>query len=183
MGLLILGLLIWYDAHLFKRFVPRLRAKLGDKGKGLVALALVLAIILMVIGYRSTGGPVWWGATAATKGINNLLVLAGFYLFATAGAKGAVAARMHHPQLIGFSLWAVGHLLVNGSLGGVVLFAGLLLWAVAEILLLNRVEAGWRPQPKPIHAGREVGILIITLVVYGVVAVIHGKIGPNPFGG
>lgn len=183
MGWLILGLLLWYDAHLFKRFTPRLRAKLGDKGKGLVALVLVLAVVLMVIGYRSAGGPVWWSASAATKGINNLLVLAGFYLFAASGAKGVVGQRMHHPQLIGFSLWSVGHLLVNGSLAGVVLFGGLLVWAVTEILMLNRVESGWQPVKKPINIGREAGILIITLVVYGAVAFIHGKIGPNPFGG
>ena len=50
--LLILGIAIWWGAHLFKRIAPDARASLGDPGKGLVAVAIAVAIVLMVIGYR-----------------------------------------------------------------------------------------------------------------------------------
>ena len=52
MLLLILGVLLWSFAHLFKRLAPAKRAELGEPFKGAVALALLVSIVLMVIGYR-----------------------------------------------------------------------------------------------------------------------------------
>ncbi len=53
MVLLILGLALWFAAHLFKRIAPDARAGMGDRGKGIVALALLVSVVLMVLGYRS----------------------------------------------------------------------------------------------------------------------------------
>ena len=47
MVLLISGVALWWAAHLFKRVAPGPRAALGDKGKGLVAVLLVLSVVLM----------------------------------------------------------------------------------------------------------------------------------------
>ena len=44
MTLLILGVALWWAAHLFKRVTPGARAAMGDKGKGLVAAAIVVSI-------------------------------------------------------------------------------------------------------------------------------------------
>ena len=41
---LILGLALWFAAHLFKRVLPEKRAALGDPGKGLVAGAVLLSV-------------------------------------------------------------------------------------------------------------------------------------------
>lgn len=60
MLILILGVALWAGAHLFKRLAPARRAGLGDKGKGLVSAALVVAIVLMVIGYRTADSAVLW---------------------------------------------------------------------------------------------------------------------------
>jgi NnrU protein len=76
---LILGVLAWSGAHLWKRLAPASRAGAGDRGKGVVALLSALGIVLMVVGYRAwDDAPVWWGRSAATTGINNLLVLVAF---------------------------------------------------------------------------------------------------------
>ena len=53
MTLLILGVLLWIAAHYFNRVTPDARAQLGDPGKGLVALGIVTALVLMIIGYRN----------------------------------------------------------------------------------------------------------------------------------
>ena len=42
MLILILGVALWWAAHLFKRIAPGVREPMGDKGKGVVALALVV---------------------------------------------------------------------------------------------------------------------------------------------
>lgn len=178
---LVLGVALWWGAHLWKRVAPESRAGLGDRGKGIVAGLLALSVILMVVGYRSADGPVWWGPSAALVGINNLLVLVAFYLFAASGAKSRIGVRFRHPQLTGFSLWAVAHLLVNGDLPSLILFGGLLLWAMVEIMMINRAQPHWTPAAGPIPLRKEFTTALAAVVVYGVVAMIHGWIGPNPF--
>lgn len=182
MGLLLLGLVLWVDAHLFKRLMPGPRQRLGDKGRGLVALALLASVVLMVVGYRMAEGPVWWGASAATKGINNLMVLAAVYLFAASGMKTWAGTRLRHPQLLGVSLWAAGHLLVNGDLPSLVLFGGLLAWALAEMALINWQDRGWTPAATPVNRRKEAMAAAGALIVYLILGLIHAWIGPNPFG-
>ena len=180
--ILILGLAVWYAAHFFKRAAPAARARLGeDRGKGLVAIVLLVSVVLMVIGYRMAQGPVWWGRSPALVGSNNILMVAAFYLFAASGAKVAITRRIRHPQLTGFSIWAASHLLVNGDLESLVLFGGLLIWAIAEIIVINRAVPDWSP-PDPVPARKEVTTIIAALVVFGLVALLHGWIGPWPFG-
>ena len=178
---LLLGLALWTGAHLFKRIAPDLRARLGEPGKGLVMVLLVLSIVLMVIGYRAVDGPVWWGRAGWSTGLNNLLVLFAFYLFAASGMKTGITRRLRHPQLTAVKVWAVAHLLVNGDLASLVLFGGLLAWAVVEVIVINRAERTWTPA-HPAPFSKEVQAVIGTLVVYGVVAVIHTWLGYSPFG-
>lgn len=181
MFLLILGVALWWASHLFKRVAPGARAAMGDRGRALVTSGLLLSIVLMVIGYRAADGPYWWGATPALKGVNNLLMLVSVYLFAASGMKTRAARLMRHPMLIGVAIWAFAHLLPNGDLHSFVLFGGLLIWALAEIVIINRAEPHWTPPP-PAPAKREVIALVGTLVVYGVIALIHTLLGVNPFG-
>lgn len=183
MILLILGVALWSGAHLFKRVAPGARAKLTDQQAApRVAIALALSILLMVIGYRMADGPVWWGPSAAMKGINNLLVLAGFYLFAASGMKTGLAKRIRHPQLTGFALWAFAHILPNGDLPSLILFGGLLLWALAEMVLINRADPDWQAPAHAVPIRKEAMAIVGTLVLFGVIAMIHGWLGYSPFG-
>lgn len=181
MTLLVLGVLLWSAAHLFKRVAPDRRAAMGQKGKGIVALVLVASVLMMIFGYRSAGGAVFWGRTPALVGINNLLMLVAFYLFAAAGMKVRVGRVLRHPQLTGFVLWSVGHILVNGDMASFVLWGGLLIWAHLEIILINRAEPGWtRPEPAPVR--KEVIAVAGSLVVLAAIMFIHNWLGYPPFG-
>lgn len=178
---LILGVALWSGAHLFKRLAPEARAGMGDAAKGVVAVAVLLSIVAMWWGYREAFGPFFWGRHPATVGINNLLMLFAVYLFAASGMKTRLTRYIHHPQLTAVKLWAVGHLLVNGDLQSIVLFGGLLAWAVIEVILINRSEPRPAPPP-PAGAGKEVGALVGTLVVYGLIAWVHTWLGYPVFG-
>lgn len=183
--ILILGLALWWGAHLWRRAAPASRARWGEPGKGIVSGVLAVAIVLMVVGYRMAG-PVWWGPSPALKGINNLMVLVAIYLFAASGMKTRAGRGLRHPQLIGFSLWAAAHLLVNGDWPSLLLFGGLLLWALVEMATINRAVRGWTPDRaamRAVPAGREVMAAVGAVVVFVVIGLIHGWIGPNPFGG
>ena len=183
MTLLILGLLLWSLAHYFKRLAPGPRAALGTGGKGVVAVALIVALVLMVQGYRAADFIPVWSPPAFMVHVNNTLMLLAFWVYGSSAAKGAKAwpaYKIRHPQLTGFKIWTLAHLLVNGDLASVLLFGGLLAWAVGEIILINKSEPDWTP-PAPAGRATYIRVGVITLVLYGVVAGIHNWLGVWPF--
>ena len=182
MSMLIPGLALWSGAHLFKRIAPNMRAKLGEPGKGLVAVLLLASMIMMVTGYRNWDNAIFlWGRHPATVGINNLLMFLSVYMFAASGMKTALARRMRHPMLGAVKVWALAQLLVNGDLASILLFGGLLLWAVAEMIAINRSEPDWvRPEPAP--ARKEMIAIGGSVVVYALIAWVHYLLGYPVFG-
>jgi uncharacterized membrane protein len=183
MALLIAGLFLWVAAHLFKRLAPATRAGFGDTAKGGIAIALVASLVLIVVGYRGQdAAPQIWYPPAFLTGINNLLMVFAVYLYAASGMKTRITAIIRHPQLTAVKIWAVAHLLVNGDLASIILFGTMLAWAVVEVILINRAEPVWtRPAPAPM--GKEIGAVVGTIIVVGVIGFIHNWLGYWPFGG
>ncbi len=74
---------------------------------------------------------------------------------------------IRHPQLMGVAVWAIGHLLANGDQRSLLLFGGIGLWTVAEILSLNARDGAWeKPEPIPLTAElKPLGIGAIAFVV------------------
>ncbi len=179
--LLILGVALWWAAHLFKRVMPAQRAAMGNGGKGAVALALVAAILLMIFGYRMTDTVFVWAPPVFMVHINNLLVLIAIYMMSPAGTKGRLLNKLRHPMLAGFKLWAFAHLLVNGDLASIILFGGLLAWAVVEVIVINKSELEWTPAA-PGTYGKDAMFFVASIVLLGVIGYIHGLVGPSPFG-
>jgi uncharacterized membrane protein len=180
MTLLILGIALWWAAHLFKRIAPVARQGLGDGGKAIVAVALVVSVVLMVVGYRGAEPVPVYTPLPGMGHANNTLMLIAIFLYGVGGTKGSLYTRMRHPMLWGTVVWAVAHLLVNGDLASILLFGGIGLWALVEMAVINR--AG--PWSRPV-GGRGVKgdlmNLVGTLVLYGVIAGIHTWLGYNPF--
>ena len=181
MTLLVLGLLFYAGSHLFKRLAPDARAAMGDKGKLLVAVLSLVGIVLMVIGYRAWDSSFFWGRHPALVGINNLLMVLAFYLYAASATKARITTRIRHPQLTAVKVWALAHLLVNGDMASFVLFGGLMMWAVLEVILINRTTPAWVPATT-VPAGAEIKAVLATVVVMGLVSAIHIWLGYNPFG-
>ena len=172
-----LGVVLWSGVHLIPSLAQGMRAslieRLGDTPyKFVFALSIVLSIILMVVGWRSTipvgiYSPPLWGAP-----LGSFLVLIAFVLFGAAHGKTNVKRFIRHPQLTGLVTWAVGHLLANGDSRSLVLFGALGLWAIAEMLLINRREGAWtRPQPTPLTG--EIRPVLTGLVVFAVFLFLH----------
>ena len=180
--LLVLGVGLWSGAHLFKRLAPDARASMGDAAKGAIAIAVLGSVVLMYLGYRGADGAFFWGRHPATVGINNLLMLLAVYLFAASGMKTWLGQKMRHPQLIAVKTWAVGHLLVNGDLPSLILFGGILAWAVVEVILINRQTEWTKSASVDIDVKKEGIAVAATLVVYGVIAWVHYWFGYPAFG-
>jgi uncharacterized membrane protein len=178
---IVVGLALWWGAHLFKRLAPARRAAMGDAGKGLVTVGVLAGVVLMVIGYRGNTAPDLWYPPAFLTHVNNLLMLLAFYLYAASGMKTRITGIIRHPQLTAVKTWAVAHLLVNGDLASVVLFGGILAWAVVEVILINRAEPAWT-KPAPAPMGKEIGAVVGAVVVMGLVGMIHTWLGVRPWG-
>lgn len=181
MAYLILGLLLWTAAHLFKRVAPDLRAGMGTAGKGAVALGVLAGLVLMVVGYRQAEFVNIWFPPAWTVHVNNLMMLGAVFLYGMSATKGRLRGAMRHPQLTAVKVWAVAHLLVNGDLASLILFGGLLGWAVLEVVMINRAETWERPAPG--EAKKDILLVVITLGMFAAIAAIHIWLGVWPFPG
>lgn len=179
---LVLGVALWSGAHLFKRLAPKARRGMGDAGKGMVAAASILAIVLMVIGYRMSDPVVLWQLGDWTRHANNTLMVVSVLLLGLGKSKSRFNGIMRHPMLAGVLVWCVAHLLVNGDVPSLVLFGGLGLWSVVQMVLINRAEPKWTP-PKKGNAMGDLRLIVIAAVLYAVITGLHIWLGPNPFTG
>ena len=115
--------------------MPAARSSLIEKigegpYKGLFALDLVVAILLMVFGWQSVNVEFWYmPLLAGSPRLVALLVLVAFILLGAANAPTNIKRFLRHPMLIGIIVWSVAHLLANGENRSVVLFGGFGLWA------------------------------------------------------
>ena len=179
--LLVLGVVLWWGAHLLKRIAPEFRASLGDqKGPGLVATGLIVAIVLMVTGFRMTPYVGLWTPPAFLTHLNNLLVLIAIYMMSPAPKKGRLLNGMRHPMLAGFSLWAIAHLLVNGDLASILLFGGLLVWSLIAPGIINRAVPDWTAPP-PGSLGKDAMFFAASAVLMLLIGWVHSWLGYCPF--
>lgn len=182
MTILLIGLALWYAGHLFKRLLPDIRARMGARAKGPVALVLLASVVLMVIGYRAADVVPVYAPLPGIGHLNNALMLISVFLFGVGGTKGTLYTRMRHPMLWGTLIWAGAHLLVNGDRASLVLFGGIGLWALLSMALINRAAPWDRPATGRGLKGDAMN-LVGTLVLYGVIAMIHVWLGYSPFRG
>lgn len=179
MILLTLGVFLWALAHYFKRLAPDARAALGNRGKGLVAVAIVVSLLMMIFGYRSAEYIHIWSPPSWTVHLNNLMMLVAVFVYGMSATTGRLRGKLRHPQLTAVKIWAVAHLLVNGDLAALILFGGLLAWAVGSVIMINRSEP-W-VKPKPGDPQKDILLVVITLVLFGVMTAIHAWLGVWPF--
>lgn len=174
---LVLGILMWWTAHLFKRVAP---AQLGDKAKGLTALAVGASVVVIILGYRASPFIHIWGPPSVLVHLNNLMMLFALYFTSPGPKKGTLFYKMRHPMLTGIKIWATAHLLVNGDLASILLFGSMLAWAVVEVRVINASGPDWQPNPKGTWV-KDAMFFAISILLIGVIGAIHGLVGPSPF--
>ena len=183
---LISGLVLWTLAHIFKRVVPGPRAtlqtRMGDASKGIFAVTILAALVIIIIGFRSAPIIPVYEPPTFLRHVNNLLMLGAVALFGLGSSKSRFRGALRHPMLTGAAVWAVAHLLANGDLASVFLFGWMLLWAIVQIRLINKSEPSYTP-PEPGTAAGDLRLGVITLVIFAAIAGVHTWLGYFPFGG
>src|SRR5436190_1479271 len=157
MGLLvmILGLVLFLGIHTLttqRKLRASVIASMGESGYkigyALVSLAGLALIVWGFSHYRASGWIEVWSPPTALKHLNTALMLPAVILVVASYLRGRIYATLKHPMLSGVKLWAFGHLLANGDLGGIILFGSFLAWAVFDrISLKRRADPGAPPIP------------------------------------
>lgn len=183
---LVFGLVLWTLAHIFKRVAPGPRASLqnrmGDASKGIFAVAILAALALIIIGFRTAPHIPVYEPPTFLRHVNNLLMLIAVALFGLGNSRSRFRGMLRHPMLTGGTVWAVAHLLANGDLASVFLFGWILLWTIAQMQLINIAEPDYTPL-EPGTAAGDLRLGVITLVIYAAIAGVHTWLGYSPFGG
>lgn len=146
---LVLGLLLFLGTHSIRIVADgwrtRTRARLGASSwRALYTLVSLLGFWLIVWGFGQVRQTPWllWSPPPGLRHPAMLLTLLGFVLLAAAYVPGnRIKARIHHPMMASVKLWAVAHLLTNGTLAHMVLFGTFLLWSILVFLAARKRDA------------------------------------------
>ena len=186
---LILGLVVFLGMHSVSIVAPGWRDRVAARSalgwKAFYGVVSLVGLLLIARGYADArltatllyAPPLW------TRHVAALLLLPVFVLFFAPYFPGRIKTAAKHPQLVAVKLWAVAHLLANGTVADVVLFGSFLAWAVLDRISLKRRAA------RPVPGAPESGLNDLILVVLGLGAYVgfalwlHAKwIGVAPFG-
>lgn len=184
----LIGLFLFFGIHSVGIVALPLRDRLAARSdlgwKVFYSLVSLIGVALLVNGYgelRETPtllyeSPGWLRHVAA------LLLLPVFVLFLAPYFPGKIKNAVGHPQLVAVKLWALAHLLVNGTLADLLLFGTFLVWAVADRISMK--DRATRPLPgAPDSKANDVIIVILGLALYaGTAFWLHEKLfGVAPF--
>lgn len=156
MLLLILGLAIFIAVHLVPTR-PELRrglvARMGEgRYKGVFSLVSLLGFALIVYGYHKVQAqpgknPLLWSPPAWGRHATMALMLPVFPLLIATYLPGRISGIVRHPMITAVKFWALAHLFVRGDAASLLLFLGLLAWAVYDRITLKGREAAGLVKP------------------------------------
>ena len=190
MAILLLGLLLFLGVHSLRIFADDWRSmQIARWGKHAwragYALLAAGGFALIVWGYAQVHSQplLLWHPPLWLRHVAVLLTMLAFVLFAAAHVPGnAIKARLGHPMVVGIKTWALAHLLANGSLAALLLFASFLLWAVLDFASLRRRDRAAGSKTLPGIRVRTLLVVLGGLLVWALFAfVLHGwLIGVRP---
>ena len=185
---LLLGIVLFFGIHSMSIVALPLRDKLVAKSelgwKLVYGIVSLIGIVLIARGYADLrqapillyASPHWLHHVSA------VLLLPTFVLFLAPYFPGKIKTAVKHPQLVAVKIWALAHLLVNGTLADVLLFGAFLLWAVVDRISMKSRDA--RPVPGvPESGANDVIVVVLGLILYtGTVFWLHEVLfGVKPF--
>jgi uncharacterized membrane protein len=181
LALEILGLIIFLGTHVFvtmRGHRDAVVARIGDwPYRGLFSLSSIIGLVLIGYGfatYRAAGMIMVWYPPAWTRHIVVALMWPASICIAAAYIPGNIKHVLKHPMLVGVKTWAFAHLCANGDLGGIILFASVLAWAVYDrITLKHRKDAGAPPIPVGGTKNDIIAIVVGTIIYLALGFVFH----------
>lgn len=153
MTLLIVGLTLFLGIHSLRIVAEPARTRLvGSLGvwgyKLIYSLIAIVGFVLIIYGYGQARlqPVVFYHPPDFLRHLSMLLMLIVFPALLAAYFPGRIQSMLKHPMLVAVKAWAIAHLLINGTLAGIVLFGAFLVWAVADRIAVKRRANSGTPQ-------------------------------------
>jgi len=177
MSMLLAGIVLWFVTHSFPAVAPAkrtaLQLKLGEQPyRGVISIIILAALLLIVFGWKSAVPTAVYQPPVGPGLISSVLVLLGLILFFASQMNGHLKRVLRHPQMLGTILWAVAHLLTNGDSRSVALFGAMAVWALFEIVMINRRD-GTKAQVIDVSGKFDLIAVVIGVAVFAVVGHFH----------
>jgi len=198
MEMLIAGLVLFLGVHALRVWGEGLRSalvlRLGPMGFKLAySLVSLGGFYLLIVGYgqaRLEPVPLWTPPRGMAHATLALMWLSMVLLAAAEIPRNAIKARLRHPMVLGVKVWALAHILANGTLHDVLLFGGFLVWAVLSFRAARQRdraarEAGELAENLPVSTAATVGTVLIGTAAWAAfILVVHAwLIGVAPIAG
>ena len=174
MTLLILGLALFFATHAVaivnEPWRNAMVARLGEgPWKGFYSLVSIAGFLLIIKGYAAARGApiVLWTPPAGMKHATAFLMLFGFPLLLATYLPGRIKTAVKHPLLTATKIWALAHLLANGTLADVLLFGSFLVWAGLDRMSFKR-RAPRAVPAAPAWKYNDAIAVVGGLLIYGV---------------
>lgn len=174
---LILGLILFLGVHSTRIVADGFRTRsIARSGllpwKGVYALVSIAGFVLLVWGYGQARyeSAVLYNPPQFMRHIAGLLMLVSLVLVAAAYVpRNHIKAALGHPMFAGIKLWAFAHLLSNGRLADVLLFAAFLAWAIVGFIVSRKRD---RAAGTVYPAGNELRTVLTVIAGVGAWAVL-----------
>jgi uncharacterized membrane protein len=174
---LVMGLALFIGIHLVTTQTD-LRQGLAQRMglgtyKGLYSLLSFAGFALIVFGYHKVQlapgkNPVLWSPPMWGRHVTMLLMLPVFPLLVSTYLPGRISAAIRHPMITAVKFWALAHLFVRGDAASLLLFAGMLGWAVYDRISLKQREAAGLVTVRAGPVRNDIIAIVLGLLIYAV---------------
>ena len=182
MSLLIIGVLMFTLVHLIPAVMRPARdqwaERLGaNRYQGLFALVIVGSIVVIVFGWKSAIPSPVYAPPLGPGIVTSTLILVASILFVASTPPTNIKRLIRHPQMVGTLIWSASHLLSNGDSRSLILFGGLGLWSIAEMVFCSKRDGKWQKPPTR-GVGFDIASVVAGLLFFAIFAYFH----PSLFG-
>jgi len=178
MGILVLGLILFFAPHLLREFGLRQRLKdaLPSEGAymGLYTLLSLVGLGVIIWGKSIAPFQMIWQPIFEWRSLSLMLMIPAL-ICVTAGNLPLSHLRklLRNPMLIGILLWSLSHLWSNGDLASILLFGSFGVWSSLKIYTLYGVADVESKSPSFVW---DIISLLAGLALYTVIGLYHGQL-------
>ncbi len=171
MTLLIVAIVVFLGIHLVptqRGLRDRLVGRLGETGYRIAfSLLSIASFVLLVWAFSKAPVIQVWSPPTWTRWVAIVLMLPAFIFMVAAYVPGKIKEKLKHPFLVAIKTWALAHLIANGDLASMFLFASFLAYAAYDrITLKHRTATRLIPVPATGPPLNDVVAVVLGTVLY-----------------
>jgi len=175
MLLLVIGLVLFLGVHVLPTRVglrQELIARFGTNAYKLGFTALsAIGLVLIVYGYAKAQGlagknPQLWVPPSSGRHVAFTLMLPAMILLVASQVPSRIRTAVGHPMLAAIKLWALAHLVANGTLAALLLFGSFLAWAIYDRVSVKSRNARGPLGETPGTLTGDVIVVVVGVALY-----------------